>query len=68
MGDGPARAHRSPEHNPSPNLPPVSQPTREQVLDILRQIQDPDLHRDIVSLGFITKAEFSGECLSSLLA
>lgn len=27
--------------------------TREQVLDALRQIIDPDLHRDIVSLGFV---------------
>ena len=28
--------------------------TREQeVLDALRVVQDPDLHRDIVSLGFI---------------
>lgn len=29
--------------------------TKEQVLDALRQIIDPDLGRDIVSLGFITK-------------
>jgi Mrp family chromosome partitioning ATPase len=27
--------------------------TREQVLDALRNIVDPDLHRDIVSLGFV---------------
>ncbi|MCS7066032.1 MAG: Mrp/NBP35 family ATP-binding protein [Fimbriimonadales bacterium] len=27
--------------------------TREQVLDTLRNIIDPDLHRDIVSLGFV---------------
>ncbi|MCL6533574.1 MAG: Mrp/NBP35 family ATP-binding protein [Armatimonadetes bacterium] len=27
--------------------------TREQVLDALRAIVDPDLHRDIVSLGFV---------------
>ena len=25
----------------------------EQVLEVLRQIQDPDLHRDIVELGFV---------------
>ena len=31
--------------------------TRDQVLDTLRQVQDPDLHRDIVSLNFITKCE-----------
>ena len=29
--------------------------TKEQVLDVLRQVQDPDLHRDIVSLGFVTQ-------------
>ena len=29
--------------------------TKEQVLDALRQIQDPDLHQDIVSLGFVTQ-------------
>lgn len=34
--------------------------TKEQVLDALRQIQDPDLHKDIVSLGFITKHEVQG--------
>ncbi len=27
--------------------------TREDILAALRQIQDPDLHRDIVSLGFV---------------
>lgn len=34
--------------------------TQEQVLDALRQVQDPDLHKDIVTLGFITKNEVSG--------
>jgi len=33
----------------------VSEVTKEQVLDVLRQIQDPDLHKDIVSLGFVTQ-------------
>ncbi len=27
--------------------------TESQVLDALRQVQDPDLHRDVVTLGFI---------------
>ena len=31
----------------------MSQPTKEQVLDALRNIIDPDLGRDIVSLGFV---------------
>jgi len=30
--------------------------TKEQILEVLRQVQDPDLHRDIVSLGFVTQA------------
>ncbi|MEY2805751.1 MAG: hypothetical protein RIR65_168 [Planctomycetota bacterium] len=29
--------------------------TKEQVLDALRSVQDPDLHQDIVSLGFVTQ-------------
>jgi ATP-binding protein involved in chromosome partitioning len=33
----------------------VSQVTKEQVLDALRKVIDPDLNRDIVSLGFITQ-------------
>ena len=35
-------------------------PTTEQVLDALRGVQDPDLHKDIVTLGFITKNEVDG--------
>lgn len=34
--------------------------TPDLVRDTLRQVQDPDLHKDIVSLGFVTKAEVSG--------
>lgn len=33
--------------------------TQEQVLDALRQIMDPDLHRDIVSLGFVQDIEIN---------
>ena len=31
----------------------MSQLTENVVLDALRQIKDPDLHKDIVTLGFI---------------
>jgi ATP-binding protein involved in chromosome partitioning len=31
----------------------ISGPTQADVLDVLRAVQDPDLHRDIVSLGFV---------------
>ena len=32
-------------------------PTKDQILDALRGVIDPDLHKDIVTLGFVTKAE-----------
>jgi len=35
----------------------VSAPTSETVLAALRQVQDPDLHKDIVSLGFVQRCE-----------
>ena len=38
----------------------MSQPTPQQVLDALRVVQDPDLHQDIVSLGFVTRNEVNG--------
>jgi len=38
----------------------VSAPTRDQVLDVLRTIQDPDLFKDIVTLGFITECTVEG--------
>jgi ATP-binding protein involved in chromosome partitioning len=31
--------------------------TKDQILAELSKIQDPDLHKDIVTLGFVTKAE-----------
>jgi ATP-binding protein involved in chromosome partitioning len=35
-------------------------PTEKQVLDALRVVQDPDLHRDIVSLGFVKDLRIAG--------
>lgn len=32
----------------------------QQVLDVLRQVEDPDLHRDIVALGFVKDIAISG--------
>ena len=38
----------------------MPQLNRDTVLDVLRQIQDPDLHKDIVTLGFITEVKIEG--------
>ena len=34
--------------------------TQEQVLSVLRSVQDPDLHKDIVSLGFVKDVRVAG--------
>ena len=34
--------------------------TKEQVLSALRAVQDPDLHKDIVSLGFVKDVQVKG--------
>jgi ATP-binding protein involved in chromosome partitioning len=34
--------------------------TQEQILSVLRTIQDPDLHKDIVSLGFVKDVRIEG--------
>ena len=34
--------------------------TQEQVLAALRTIEDPDLHKDIVSLGFVKDVRIAG--------
>ena len=38
--------------------------SEQDVLDALRRIEDPDLHRDIVSLGFVQKPEISDGAVS----
>jgi ATP-binding protein involved in chromosome partitioning len=38
----------------------MSAPTPEQVLDVLRTVQDPDLHKDIVTLGFVKDVQIDG--------
>jgi ATP-binding protein involved in chromosome partitioning len=38
----------------------MSAPTTEQVLDVLRTVQDPDLHKDIVTLGFVKDVKIEG--------
>jgi ATP-binding protein involved in chromosome partitioning len=38
----------------------MTQLTESSVLDVLRQIKDPDLHKDIVTLGFIRDLKIEG--------
>src|SRR6267378_5866695 len=42
----------------------MSQVTEQLVLDALRQIKDPDLHKDIVTLGFIKDLKIDGGTVS----
>jgi ATP-binding protein involved in chromosome partitioning len=42
----------------------MSQLTEQLILDALRQIQDPDLHKDIVTLGFIKDLKIEGANVS----
>jgi len=44
--------------------PMSPQITEQLVLDALRQIQDPDLHKDIVTLGFIKDLKIDGGVVS----
>ncbi|MCC7013941.1 MAG: Mrp/NBP35 family ATP-binding protein [Planctomycetes bacterium] len=41
--------------------------TEARVLDALRQVQDPDLHQDIVSLGFVKKVELGDDSVSVVI-
>ncbi len=34
--------------------------TEDQVLSVLRTTQDPDLHKDIVTLGFVKEVRIAG--------
>jgi ATP-binding protein involved in chromosome partitioning len=38
--------------------------TRDEVLDALRGVQDPDLHKDIVSLGFVKDVAIDGDSVA----
>jgi ATP-binding protein involved in chromosome partitioning len=45
----------------------VSNLNREAVLTALGRVQDPDLHKDIVTLGFVTKCEVEGTQVSVVI-
>ena len=42
----------------------MTQINQESILNALRQIQDPDLHKDIVTLGFIRDLKIDGGAVS----
>lgn len=42
----------------------MPQVTESQVLDALKAVQDPDLHRDIVTLGFVQNVHIDGGSVS----
>ena len=42
--------------------------TEPQVLEALRAVQDPDLNKDIVSLGFIKDLRICGESVAFLIS
>lgn len=41
--------------------------TEQLVLDALRAVEDPDLHRDIVSLGFVKEVEINGGAVAATI-
>lgn len=45
----------------------MSNLNREAVLTALGRVQDPDLHKDIVTLGFVTKCEVEGTQVSVVI-
>jgi ATP-binding protein involved in chromosome partitioning len=42
----------------------MTQTNEEAILDALRQINDPDLHKDIVALGFVRDLKINGGAVS----
>ena len=41
-------------------MPGNDRPSESAVLDVLRSVQDPDLRKDIVSLGFVKDLRIEG--------
>ncbi|MBI3322248.1 MAG: Mrp/NBP35 family ATP-binding protein [Candidatus Omnitrophica bacterium] len=41
--------------------------TEQQVIDALKRVQDPELHRDVISLGMIKEVEVSGDTIALTL-
>jgi ATP-binding protein involved in chromosome partitioning len=45
----------------------MTQPTREAIIEALRGVQDPELHKDVVSLGMVKLASLSDGVLTLLV-
>ena len=45
----------------------ASSTTEAEILNALRQVQDPDIHKDIVSLGFIKEIKIEGDSVSFII-
>ena len=41
--------------------------TNEQVMDTLRTVNDPELHKDLVSLNMVKQVDVSGEDVTILI-
>ena len=41
--------------------------SEDSVLEVLKQVEDPDLHKDIVSLGFVKKVQIQGKKVSVIV-
>lgn len=39
----------------------MSKPTEQSILDALRQVMDPELHHNVVELGFIQEIDIAGD-------
>src|SRR3954454_793120 len=59
-------AHQATEHRPI--APRTAVPTDAEIIEALRPVQDPELHRSIVDLGMVKEVSSSGSNVHVLIA
>src|SRR3954447_12214032 len=59
-------AHQATEHRPI--APRTAVPTDAEIIEALRPVQDPELHRSIVDLGMVKEVEATGSNVRVLIA